>query len=289
MIGASTRVWLMLALLMLGDIAWCRELGISVEHWGSLFALNTALLGLVVLSRRQGYAPRLTAAVEWSVLWIVFTVAGALLTYAAAAQGGTLYDARLATLDVALGFDRGVWEAFLANHPLLHLPLTLAYQSLFPQAVLTVLWFCCRGGEGRNAELLTNATVALLLTTMVFSRFPSFGPCALTPGCHDAYLDDLVGLRGGKLPSLDIMVLKGVVAFPSFHAVLAILFAYAHRGSPTFLPAVVLNLAMLVSIPSEGGHYFVDLFGGVAVGFVSLLLMRLLPARIAMFAPADTG
>ena len=55
---------------------------------------------------------------------------------------------------------------------------------------------------------------------------------------------------------------------------------------PTFLPVVALNSLMLVSIPSEGGHYLVDVFGGVAVGIVALLAMRLLPGRLPVFAPA---
>jgi membrane-associated phospholipid phosphatase len=109
------------------------------------------------------------------------------------------------------------------------------------------------------------------------------------PACHDAYIEDLVGLRHGTLPSLDIMLLKGVIAFPSFHAVLAILFTYTHRGSPSFLPVAALNALMLLSVPSEGGHYLVDVLGGVTVGGLVILMTRALPARAPILAPAPTG
>jgi membrane-associated phospholipid phosphatase len=137
--------------------------------------------------------------------------------------------------------------------------------------------------------LLTNAMLALLLTTAVFFLFPALGPCVGAPACHDAYVEDLVGLRHGSLPSLNIMLLKGVIAFPSFHAVLATLFAYAHRRSPTFLPMVAFNALMLLSIPSEGGHYLVDVLGGVAVGGLAILMTRVLPARMPALATATTG
>jgi membrane-associated phospholipid phosphatase len=165
----------------------------------------------------------------------------------------------------------------------------VAYRSLAAQIVLSVLWLSWRGRDDRNAELLINTTIGLLLTAAVFFLFPTLGPCVGVPACQDAYLDDLVGLRHGSLPSLDIMLLKGVIAFPSFHAVLAILFTYAHRDSPIFLPVAAFNALMLLSIPSEGGHYLVDVLGGIAVGGLAILMTRVLPARPPALVPAATG
>src|SRR5207237_10724371 len=115
------------------------------------------------------------------------------------------------------------------------------------------------------------------------------GPCVEVPACHDAYIEDLVGLRHGSLPSLDIMLLKGVIAFPSFHAVLAVLFTYTHRGSRIFRPIAAFNALMLLSIPSEGGHYLVDIIGGVVVGGVAILATSVLPPRIPALVPATTA
>jgi hypothetical protein len=71
------------------------------------------------------------------------------------------------------------------------------------------------------------------------------------PGFELAYLDDLTGLRNGTLPGLDVMLLKGVITFPSFHAVLAIMFVWSHRGSASLVPAAALNGGMPLAIPSE--------------------------------------
>ena len=50
-----------------------------------------------------------------------------------------------------------------------------------------------------------------------------------------------------------------------------------------------LNALMLLSIPSEGGHYLVDVLGGIAVGGLAILMTRVLPARAPVLAPAATG
>src|SRR5438874_9672916 len=138
--------------------------------------------------------------------------------------------------DAALGFRFAAWFDVIASYPVIQFAFAVAYRSLAAQIVLSVLWLSWSGRDDRNAELLVNTTLALMMTTGVFFVFPTLGPCVDVPACHDAYLDDLVGLRHGTLPSLDIMLLKGVIAFPSFHAVLAVLFTHAHRDSPIFLP-----------------------------------------------------
>ena len=289
MTGVSTRVWLLLAGLSACDFLWCAALKMGLSHWWPLALASLLLLGLTLGCRLSGAGPRIAAMAEWILLWLIFSVAGALLTYLAAAQDGPVYDARLALADAELGFHWAAWLGFVVAHPVLKLILAVPYHSLVAQVVLSIVWLSCRGRDDRNAELLINTTLALLMTTAVFFLFPTLGPCVGVPACQNAYLEDLVGLRHGSLPSLDIMLLKGVIPFPSFHAVLAILFTYAHRGSWVFVPVAAFNALMLLSIPSEGGHYLVDVMGGVAVGGLAILMTRVLPARAPELAPATTG
>ena len=289
MSGVSTRVWILLLLLSFCDVAWAAERSITVSDWWPVIVIGAALLGIAIGHRRFGMSPRLAAIAEWALLWIIFSVSGALLTYLAAASGGPLYDSNLAALDAKLGFDWRSWHDIIAGHPTLRLPLAAAYRSLFWQISFSMLWLWWLRWDHRQAELLTNVTVGLMLTTMVFCLFPTLGPCVGMPECQDAYLQDLLGLRNGSLPSIDVMVLKGVIAFPSYHAALAVLFTYAHRRSASFLPVAVFNLVMLVSIPSEGGHYLVDVLGGMAIGWFTILATRVLPSREPALAPVTTG
>jgi hypothetical protein len=229
------------------------------------------------LTRRTGRLSWLGRVAEWTVLWLIFSAAGAILTYAAATRGGALHDQQLAALDRAIGFDWNGWVTLVDRHPAAKTVLWACYSSLFAQIMLSVAWFTWVGWPQRNAELLANATLALLLTTAIFCLFPAFGPGVGVPGFELAYLDDLTGLRNGTLPALDVMLLKGVITFPSFHAVLAVLFVWSHRGSISLVPAAALNAGMLLAIQSEGGHYLVDIFGGLAVAAVSIVALRAWP------------
>ena len=64
---------------------------------------------------------------------------------------------------------------------------------------------------------------------------------------------------------------KGLIGFPSYHAVLALLVMfYAWKVSWLRWPAVALNLLVLVATPIQGGHHLIDLLGGGAVAALAL-------------------
>jgi hypothetical protein len=68
----------------------------------------------------------------------LFSVAGAVMTYLAAAQDGAVYDARLALLDAQLGFRWSGWLGYVESHPLLKFAFAVAYGSLLAQVVFSV-------------------------------------------------------------------------------------------------------------------------------------------------------
>jgi membrane-associated phospholipid phosphatase len=68
---------------------------------------------------------------------------------------------------------------------------------------------------------------------------------------------------------------EGIVTFPSFHATLAIILTYAVRHYRWALAVIApLNCLMILAIPTVGGHYLVDLFGGAAVAGLAILLVQ---------------
>ena len=83
MTAASTRVWLLLGILSFGDFVWCARLGMGLSHWWPMALLAVALIGVMLGCRLSGTAPRIAATAEWILLWQVFSVAGAVLTYLA--------------------------------------------------------------------------------------------------------------------------------------------------------------------------------------------------------------
>ncbi|KVU41503.1 hypothetical protein WK68_11985 [Burkholderia ubonensis] len=56
---------------------------------------------------------------------------------------------------------------------------------------------------------------------------------------------------------------------------MALYFAYAIRHVRVVLPVAVLaNIAMILSTPTQGGHYLVDVIAGLVVGALSIAAAR---------------
>ncbi len=68
--------------------------------------------------------------------------------------------------------------------------------------------------------------------------------------------------------------MQGIVTLPSYHTVIAILLIYVYRNNKFFLSLGVINGLMLLSIPSEGGHYLIDMIMGGMVAALSIVIVK---------------
>jgi hypothetical protein len=265
-----------LAAMALVDVALCRRFGLGFHDWWRVASVGLAIAGFGLFYWVSGRSREIADLAWWMVTWLIFSFVAAILTYVVAARGGALQDAALAILDARFGFDWAKWFAFVNRHPAVKVAFAAVYSSLMPQILFSVCWFAYRGWDQRNGELLLAVLFGLVATVLCFAAFPALGPCAGVPAFHELYVGDLVGARDGYLDSFEVMQLKGIIAFPSFHAVLAVLFIHAHRGSRGFAPLAALNLLMLVSIPSEGGHYLTDVLVGLIIAALAILVVHAL-------------
>ena len=203
------------------------------------------------------------------------------MTYVAASANLPLQDAALNALDRALHLD---WTAyfnfFYEHHPL----LTTAVWSY---ALIGCPIFgvpVALGWTGRywRLQVFTLAfALALIVTTIVSIFVPAIGtydvlnihpdPNVFTPGGYLEQLHDLPLVRDGSLRELSYRSLAGLITFPSFHAASAVLYLWAFWPVRWLGPAAaVVNVMMLLATPLVGGHYFVDIFAGIAVAIVAI-------------------
>jgi hypothetical protein len=262
--------------ILLIDLVWMRSVHLAFASSGLVLA---ATLGLLLLALVYGHAGRSTRISDMAYYGGLCMACGSLMismSYLAAYRGSALYDATLAQVDAAMGFDWLRWAAFVRAHPLFDLVLGLAYASLLPQIALTILALAHMGRQDRNKEFFWTVFVSSLATLVVFRLFPAAGPFAfyhIDLG-RAVHLKDLLELRSGAVHAYPLPQLQGLIAFPSYHTVLAVLFPYVHRHRRSFLPVLALNLLMLVSTPSHGGHYLTDVIGGLCVALGSIALVR---------------
>jgi len=211
------------------------------------------------------------------------------MTYIATSAGLPLQDANLAAIDHALGLDWQAYFDFVCSHPNLLSGLVLAYAMIgWPVFGIPVALGFAR--QYRRIQEFTLAFgLALIITTVLAMLLPAIGTydiAALTRG--DApftssaflqHLHDFPSLRAGTLHNLDLMKLTGVISFPSFHAAAATLYLWAFWPVRWMRPiAVLANVSMLLATPIGGGHYFIDVFAGMAVAVAAIIVARVTTA-----------
>ena len=281
----------------------------SLEPLGAATSFGLAMLYAVLAYRN----PRLTrrdtqvAFVLGSTAQIVLvTMLMTPLTYVAAAANFPMRDADLYALDRALGLDWRAYLDFVEAHPALAAALRSGYVMIRWPIFAIPIALAVFERFDRLQEFTFAFALSLILTTILSAFVPAIGVfhhLGLDPANFPhlnplGYLDELRALppvRDGSHRVLDLFGLTGLVTFPSFHAASALLYTWALWPARWMRPvAVVANGLMLASTPVDGGHYFIDIFAGLAVALAAIaaahMVSRALQRRItaSMADPAAT-
>ena len=272
---------LCIAVIGLIDAAWIGVTGLMFTGWRLPVLAALLLLTIAAFYSTLRPVPRLAELASYGVSWIVLGLVGSIGTYLASSVAQPLQDEAFVRFDTSLGFDWVAWSQLVRSHPALTETLRFAYASLMPQVVFSLAVFAFMRVPGRNHEFLLAASSALLATCLVSAVLPAMGPWVhfgfppLLPS-DVAYVPHVLALRGDKPPVFVLTAMEGIVCCPSYHTVLAILLTYGHRGLRWSLPPVAaLNGLMLLSIPSEGGHYLADMVASVPVVLLALGTVQL--------------
>jgi len=257
---------------------------------GSAYAALAAITGLFWAG---GYIygvwrpePRISAMLLGTGFLIGFTAGASVLNAMLLTVAGPRIDTILAKADIALGFDWPGMMRAMANHPGLLKLLNLAYGVLLPEISLAVVVLRTMGLIGPLYRFVLAVAIGALICFFIWTLFPAFGAMSvyhfdptlaarLGVPVDGAYGDALIRmLRDGPGPIAPDNV-KGLIGFPSYHAVLALLLIWHLRRVPWLRwPLLVLNLIVIFATPIEGGHHWVDVFAAVPVTALSILLAQ---------------
>jgi membrane-associated phospholipid phosphatase len=160
--------------------------------------------------------------------------------------------------------------------------INLAYPALIPFMKLAVL-IPALGGRVRDAQrYLVANLIAFAIGLPLFTCFPAVGPWYgyhLPARVDQAACETLVMLIRQPGPYL-FQPPAGVICFPSFHVIWAILCAQAVWGFRWLrIPAAILSAAIVFSTMTTGVHYFCDVLGGLLVASISVYAANCLFSR----------
>jgi hypothetical protein len=278
--AAFAPEWWGLAALYVVDTVWALAIGFRLEMgWQAAFVPP---MGVALLAMLRGFDRRRTALFfEYLFLSLSGSFALIILSYLSLASSGALIDNALLAFDRAIGFDWiGLYRG-LEQHPALMSGMKLLYQSLLVQGFYVTVLLGLRGEKYEMRELWRLSTMACILCCLGGMLFPALGPFKIF-GLEEQgiFLPDMEKLIAGTDLSFDAGNLTGVIEFPSFHTVLALACPFAlRRTGAIFWIFVVLDAAMLLTIPFFGGHYVADMLAGAGVFALALGIVKLLEKR----------
>ncbi len=188
-----------------------------------------------------------------------------------------LQDTLFGRIDEALGMRVPVIVEW-ANHHWLGTVISSTYPRLLPLFAVAAFAPALTGHLKRAREFLVANLAAFAIGIPLFALLPAVGPwyyyhlAANTPQAN--CWAQLLALR---LPGPYIFQdqAAGIICFPSFHVIWAILSAAA-LWDYRFLriPVALLSAMIIASTLTTGWHYFSDVLGGIAVAVLSLAVAR---------------
>jgi hypothetical protein len=272
----DSYAFLLLLSLALLEYVWAHFAHIALIDIsaGLILILAPLVCGLVL--EITGHAQRIAQTSYYLSLWLGKVTIGVTFSYLCATLAFPLLDGTFAKIDSALGFNWPHWFNFVQAHPAFHQTLAFAYQSLIPQTFIAVAFFSHAERTARARELWWTAMIALLICCVISGFLPALGAYHYNQTAVErasSEIVEIVALRDGATPLLSVMMVKGLIAFPSFHMVGVILLTYVYRHSKRIFPAVVcLNCLMTLSLPTQGGHYLIDIIGGAFVAIFAIFV-----------------
>lgn len=257
---------------------------IRIADFVPVLALAGAMAGAALYCDWRGMDARLRDGAAIVLVGTLALLACALVSNLGLRLGFPLVDASLARIDAAAGIDVSVAVRAFAQSPLAIAILSQAY-NLSPLAVVGLIGAALvRGRRERAWELVVTVTLAMQIVAIVSAMLPAVGAMqhlalldlqgnGLPRGAGTYHLAAFAQARSGTGP-FGIADIEGLVTFPSFHTVLALMLSQALFGTRLQWAGLAASITVIVSTIPIGGHYAVDLLAGALVWAGSAALAR---------------
>jgi hypothetical protein len=297
-------LFLIAAATIAADMVWAAlvHFSIDIAAYAKLALLSSALLaaGLFYQSKRRD--PNLAAMLLGASFLCAFSAAASMLNYFLLTVAGPRIDILLSNIDHAMGFDWVRTMTAMAHHPRLNMVFFYVYSTTLPQIAFLLIVLAWSGRPQEVYRFCLAIAAGALIAIFLWAAAPSLGAksmYALAPWVQQHlvldvttdYGRDLVKLLKDGPGFITPTDIRGLIAFPSYHAVLAMLMVwYARTIVWLRWPFLVLNLTVLASAPVQGGHHLIDIFGGCGVTVLAILAVRAaegfqLPTIMAWLTP----
>ncbi|MEH6951944.1 phosphatase PAP2 family protein [Nitrobacter sp. NHB1] len=275
----------MIILAMIGALAvsyWAAGLSLDLQSGWKILIVIPVCLSVAWYYRYRRVDPWIATGAESAAQFTLILLLGTLLSYAAAAPAFPYRDAELYAADRILHFDWRSYLAFFNAHPALGYIGNIVYFSMKLQIPIVLIVLLATSRIAKLQQFIIATAASLIITLAIFTFVPAVAYYAylgiqpsdfanLHPSTPYAHIRHLEGIRNGLVHVVRFNDLEGLITFPSFHTVSALLYIWAQWPIRCLRwPAVALNLLMVASTPIDGAHYAIDIIGGIGVAIIAI-------------------
>ncbi|ALA25288.1 phosphatidic acid phosphatase [Piscirickettsia salmonis] len=240
---------------------------------GSILIILAIMLTLLALPLRQAL-PKISLVFKLIGLYLIAWVA-MLLAYNMQFTPFDPLDDYLYHIDLALGFDLGLWMQWLHQHPYIQQSLLYIYDSLEYQAFVLPIIACFLVDQQDIELFLAKFAFLNLIGCLIYYFLPTASPASVvaSPYFTQGQLDIVLQfkqLHEGIQPSV---IGAGLISFPSFHVIWSALFTCLFKKQRyLFWPLLTLNVILWFSTVLLGWHYILDVLAGLILVLLAIII-----------------
>lgn len=269
--------WALVFFIFFIDVVWISFSSFKLYYdFRDLWLYVLILLSLYIpYLFYKKYRPNLKImAALLSSCWLLsYSGAALVLSYLADTTNAPLVTAHLASLDHYLGVYSPSVVIWGKENEWINSILVFSYACFLLQKPFVLLYFSFVGKIEYQQNFMMQYMIAGLLTIILGAVFPAEGTYAwyhFQPSVSQS--GDLKSLYDVRNHIIDLRNLTGIIEFPSFHTVMGALTIYIFRNEQKviFIPILILNILLFISCVSHGGHFLMDVLGGILVAAVAI-------------------
>jgi membrane-associated phospholipid phosphatase len=247
-------------------------MGIAVSSVAPLAFLTAMLVALELFYTRYRDDHRIAASCGILAVLIVASLMTAINSHVSLRFAFPFVDQALSTADRRMGVFAPDIVLKFAEYPAFSQLLWVLYEGAMPLCIVCALFLSATGRKAAAYEFAFCFAFCILAASACSIFFPALGSTVyhgiegikgLPTAAGNFHLPTVEYFQNDPSAKFDLTKVSGVLTFPSFHMVMALLIPYAFRKTRImFWIAIVWALLVTLSTVVIGGHYIVDLLGG---------------------------
>lgn len=278
-------------------LVWLKGIVVGPEFFTFSIAFAALMIGIGQIYRQYRDSERIALVTHVLGLFVVYSAFGALFNIVLLPRPSAPIDAALVRFDAWLGYSWPALCAWFAQYPAFNEVVRSLYKLTLIQLLVAFILLGLMLDRRRLHAAALGTVIASLLAIFCWALFPSGGAASywtldpeiasvVRPIVSSAYGVELNRLFREGVTDLSAMGVTGLIGFPSFHTVMALMSLIAVWPYLVLrIPFVAITILLLPAILVHGGHNLADvLAGGAITGIAWVVALRLYDVQTRLAA-----